>query len=247
LTLLSVKDVDAGYTKLPLLHGVSLEVAEGEVVAVVGPNGAGKTTLMKSIFRLLPLRRGTIEFEGRDLGDTSPAELSRLGAGLVPQEANTFPDLSVDDNLRVGLVGVRRSGMTPKLERMYERFPALANRRDQRVKTLSGGERQMVALASAMIKEPKFLALDEPTTGLAPSIVEGLISEILVSRAGGTTVLWVVEENPLQVLRHVDRVYFLRAGVIQREFSAAELLDDESLQALFFGSEAGAEPAAKPS
>jgi ABC-type branched-subunit amino acid transport system ATPase component len=125
-------------------------------------------------------------------------------------------------------------------EQMYERFPVLRDRRRQAASTLSGGERQMLALASAMITSPRFLVLDEPTTGLAPSIVQGLIQQILRFQREGTTVLWVVEENPLQVLEHVDRVYMMQAGVVERELAADELLGDSTLQELFFGVEADA-------
>lgn len=243
MSLLSVSEISAGYGKLAVLHDVSLRVEEGEVVAIVGPNGAGKSTLMKALFRLLPLMDGSVTLAGRDLGSTSAAGLADLGAGFVPQGDNTFPDLSVEDNLQVGLPGGSRGDKARRLAAMYERFPALEPRRDQRVKTLSGGERQMVALASAMIREPTFLALDEPVTGLAPTIVDGLIRQILSVREQGTAVLWVVEENPLQILKHVDRVYFMAAGVIQRELMAAELLDDGSIERLLFGSHAQASPA----
>jgi branched-chain amino acid transport system ATP-binding protein len=243
VSLLSVRGVSAGYGKLAVLHDVSLHVEPGEVVAVVGPNGAGKSTLMKTLFRLLPLMQGSVVFGGTDLAGTSAAKIAALGAGFVPQGDNTFPDLSVEDNLQIGVPAGSRADKARRLAAMYERFPALEPRRDQRVKTLSGGERQMVALASAMISEPRFLALDEPVTGLAPTVVEGLIQQILSVREHGTAVLWVVEENPLQILKHVDRVYFMAAGVVQRELTAAELLEDGSIERLFFGSHAEASPA----
>jgi branched-chain amino acid transport system ATP-binding protein len=244
VSLLEVGDVQSGYGKLPVLHGVSISAEKDEIVAVVGPNGAGKTTLMRTIFRLLPLMTGSVQFDGRNLRAFEARELAALGMGFVPQGGGTFPDLSVEDNLKVALVGKSRRDASEGLERMYETFPVLANRRRQRAKTLSGGERQMLALAGAMITSPRFLALDEPAAGLAPTIVQGLIRQILEFRKQGTAVLWVVEENPLQVLEYVDRVYLLQGGVIERELAASELLADESLQDLFFGTQT-ATPAPK--
>jgi branched-chain amino acid transport system ATP-binding protein len=186
---------------------------------------------------LLPLMSGSIHFDGHDLSDGDPRAAAKLDMAYVPQDGNTFPGLSVEDNLGVPLMGVKRAEAAEMRERMYERFPVLKERRRQAASTLSGGERQMLALASAMISSPRFLVLDEPTTGLAPSIVKGLIQQILRFQRDGTTVLWVVEENPLQVLEHVDRVYMMQAGVIERELAADELLGDRTLQELFFGVE----------
>jgi len=237
VSLLEVQNVRSGYGKVPILHDVSLHVDERELVAVIGANGAGKSTLMKTITRLLPLMAGSIVFDGTDLSDRDPRAAAKLDMAYVPQDGNTFPGLSVEDNLGVSLMGIKRGEAAEMRERMYERFPVLKDRRRQAASTLSGGERQMLALASAMITSPRFLVLDEPTTGLAPSIVQGLIQQILSFQREGTTVLWVVEENPLQVLEHVDRVYLMQAGVIERELSANELLGDRTLQELFFGVE----------
>jgi branched-chain amino acid transport system ATP-binding protein len=237
VTLLEVRNVRSGYGKVPILHDVSLQVDERELVAVIGANGAGKSTLMKTIMRLLPLMSGSITFNGHDLSQGDPRAAAKLDMAYVPQDGNTFPGLSVEDNLGVSLMGVKRAEAAEMRERMYDRFPVLRERRRQAASTLSGGERQMLALASAMISSPRFLVLDEPTTGLAPSIVKGLIQQILSFQRDGTTVLWVVEENPLQVLEHVDRVYMMQAGVIERELAAEELLGDRTLQELFFGVE----------
>jgi branched-chain amino acid transport system ATP-binding protein len=237
VTLLEVRNVRSGYGKVPILHDVSLQVDERELVAVIGANGAGKSTLMKTIMRLLPLMSGSITFNGHDLSQGDPRAAAKLDMAYVPQDGNTFPGLSVEDNLGVSLMGVKRAEAAEMRERMYDRFPVLRERRRQAASTLSGGERQMLALASAMISSPRFLVLDEPTTGLAPSIVKGLIQQILSFQRDGTTVLWVVEENPLQVLEHVDRVYMMQAGVIERELAAEELLADRTLQELFFGVE----------
>lgn len=235
MTLLEARDVESGYGKVPVLHGVSLSIEPGEIVAIVGPNGAGKSTLMKTLFGLLPLTGGTIHFDGRDVSGMSPSKFSRVGAGFLPQGANTFPDLSVEDNLRVALPHAGRTELAAATRRAFERFPALEPRQRQRARTLSGGERQMLALASATMQQPRFLALDEPTTGLAPSIVQTLVRHILELRDAGTTVLWVIEESPLQILEHVNRVYLLQSGQIRQELPARQLLDTESLQDVFFG------------
>jgi branched-chain amino acid transport system ATP-binding protein len=242
MTLLEVDRIRSGYAKVPVIHDVSISVAEREVVAVVGPNGAGKSTLMKTILRLLPLMSGSITFDGHDLSRKDPRAAAGLDIAFVPQDGNTFPGLSVEDNLGVALMGRRRSEAADRRRRMYERFPVLEERRRQAASTLSGGERQMLALASAMITSPRLLVLDEPTTGLAPSIVESLIQQILRFQRDGTTVLWVVEENPLQILQHVDRIYLMQAGVIERELAAGQFLGDETLQELFFGVQTDAAP-----
>ena len=235
MSLLEISGVEAGYGKLSVLHDVSLEVDAGEIVALVGPNGAGKTSLIKTVFRILPLFSGSIEFDGTPLEGHDTRELAGFGMGYVPQEGNTFPQLSVDENVSVALVGLSRAEAAHAREDVYAQFPALAERRKQPASTLSGGERQMLALAGATVASPRFLALDEPTTGLAPSIVERLIEQILEFRKRGSSVLWVIEENPLQILHHVDRVYLIQGGVIERQMPAAELLADDSLRELFFG------------
>lgn len=235
MSVIEVDRVRSGYGKHQVLHDVSLRVERDEIVAIVGPNGAGKSTLMKTIFRLLPVLTGAVAFNGRDLTRFQSRELASLGMGYVPQEGNTFPELSVDDNLSVSLAGTSRQESKTRRESVYERFPALAERRRQAAGMLSGGERQMLALGSAMITSPSFLALDEPTTGLAPSIVEDLVGQIREFRHRGTGILWVIEDNPLQVLDHVDRVYIMGAGAVEREVGARELLADRSLRDMFFG------------
>ena len=177
--LLSIQSAHAGYGGFPVLHGANLEINRGEIVAVVGPNGAGKTTLLRTIFQILPLAEGSVSFASKDLGGVPTHHLADLGMGYVPQESNTFPDLSVRDNLAVSLRGETPMEVRRKIDLIAESYPALSERMGQNASTLSGGERQMLALATAMIGEPEFLALDEPTTGLAPSIVRDRIDDIL--------------------------------------------------------------------
>ena len=233
--VLRVEALEAGYGGFPVLHGVDLEVAAGEIVAVVGPNGAGKSTLLKTIFRLLPAQGGSVSFEGTDLQRHPTHSLAEMGMGYVPQENNTFPDLSVRDNLALALRGSSPVQIRRRVEDVAESYPALRDRMNQNASTLSGGERQMLALASAMITGPRFLALDEPTTGLAPSIVRERIDDILRIRDSGTTLMWVIEESPLVCLPHCDRVYVMQAGVLGKPVSSREVLEDAALQSLFFG------------
>jgi ABC-type branched-subunit amino acid transport system ATPase component len=238
VTLLAVDRIQTGYGVLPVLHDVSLDVGENEIVAIAGPNGAGKTTLLKSIFGLLGLNRGTITLAGVDLKDVRPEARPDLGMALVPQVGGTFPDLTVDDNLRVSYQALEAAEAQHAIEEAYQMFPALADRRSQIAGTLSGGERQMLAFVSGIGMRPRFLALDEPTAGLAPTIVHSLAERIRQFQAGGSAILWIIEENPLEILPYTDRVYVMRAGQIQVEVEAHELLDQDTLQALFFGTPA---------
>ena len=232
---LVLSSVHSGYGDLPILHGVSLEVAPAEIVAVIGPNGAGKSTLLKTLFGLLAVRGGTMTFGDEDLGQTGTGGRAKLGMAYVPQEGSTFPELTVYDNLAVSLLRESPLAQIRRINEMLESFPALQELRRARAGTLSGGERQMLAIASAMISGPRFLALDEPTTGLAPSIVQERIADIVAVREQGTSVLWVIEESPMLCLPHVDRVYVLNSGVLGPSQPAADMLDEELLQATFFG------------
>jgi branched-chain amino acid transport system ATP-binding protein len=233
--LLSVEGLEAGYGRFPVVHRVSLRVGPQEIVAIVGPNGAGKSTLLKAIFRLLPILNGRVECDGLDLASLRAEELPPRGICLVPQMANTFPDLSVQENLRVSFSTLTTAKAAEALHWSFETFPALAARAGQTARTLSGGERQMLAIASAAALGPTLLALDEPTAGLAPTIVHGLIRTISGLRERGTSVMWVVEEDPLEILPHVDRVYVLAAGLVTAELAASDLLDDRLLIEMFFG------------
>ncbi|MGE2836093.1 ABC transporter ATP-binding protein [Mycobacterium sp. SMC-4] len=237
MTLLSVQGLTAGYGKLPVIHDVSLDVSTNQTVALVGPNGAGKSTLLKSIFRVVTPMSGRVELEGEDLGTVPTAKMVRRGMAYVPQGGNTFPALTVQENIRVALMPMGRRKMSGGIDLAFDRFPGLAKRRDASASTLSGGERQMLAVAGALASEPKFLALDEPTTGLAPTIVQELIASIAEVTKDGVGVLWVVEENPAVILPHCDRVRIMTGGRISEEQEVAAVLEDEGLRKLFFGIE----------
>ncbi|WP_197380188.1 ABC transporter ATP-binding protein [Mycolicibacterium mengxianglii] len=235
MTLLTVRDLTAGYGKLPVIHEVSLDVRSNETVALVGPNGAGKSTLLKSVFGLVEPMSGRIEFMGTDLATIPTAQLVRRGMAYVPQGGNTFPSLTVEENLRVALMPMGRSKLSTGIDTAFDRFPSLRKRRGSSASTLSGGERQMLAVAGALAAEPKLLALDEPTTGLAPTIVQELIARLAETAKDGVGVLWVVEENPAVILPHCDRVHIMQAGRISPEQDVASVLEDEGLRKLFFG------------
>ncbi|MBP1154466.1 MULTISPECIES: ABC transporter ATP-binding protein [unclassified Paenibacillus] len=231
--LLNVKGLTSGYGKIHVLHGVDLHVETGEMIGIIGPNGAGKSTLMDTITGLLPTIKGEITFQGEAVSSMDPSKLSKLGLGYVPQRKNVFAELTVEENLLMGAYTLKK----PKsaIQETLDLFPDLKNRMGQYAGTLSGGQRQMLALASALIVKPKLLLLDEPTTGLAPQIIAGLVDLIVQIRKSGTTIIWVVEENPLQVLRHVDRVYLMDSGQIRAEYKGKEIMENEDLEGLFLG------------
>ncbi len=233
MSLLEVKSLESGYGRLPILHGVDLHVDEGELVAVIGPNGAGKSTLLQTIAGLLPTWKGEVEFTGKSASGIEPSILPTWGLGYVPQDRNVFPELTVAENLEMAASLVKDRG--PKILEAYERFPILGQRQKQAARTLSGGERQMLAISSALMLDPKLLMLDEPTTGLAPVVADEVIRHILDINRGGTAILWVVEENPASVLEHCPRVYLLESGQIRRTDSGKNLLNDPKFAELFLG------------
>jgi branched-chain amino acid transport system ATP-binding protein len=231
--VLETEDLVAGYVpEVDILNGVSIRVAEGEVVTVIGPNGAGKSTLIKTIFGLLQPRRGRILFHGEEISGSKPHLLVRGGLSYVPQLDNVFPTLTVDENLEMGSLVASRS--RERMQRMYELFPRLGERRDQQVGTMSGGERQMVAMARALMPEPRVLLLDEPSAGLAPAFVDAIFEKIEdVNREGVTIVM--VEQNARRALSMSDRGYVLDLGRDRFEGPGGELLSDPKVAELYLG------------
>jgi branched-chain amino acid transport system ATP-binding protein len=232
--LLRVDRVVAGYVRdLPILHGASLDVAAGEIVTVIGPNGAGKSTLLKAIAGLVATESGTIQFQGRDIVSLAPHRIVRAGVGYVPQTGNVFTTLSIHENLKVGghLLHGERSA---RLERAYAQFPALAEKRSTRARNLSGGQRQMLAIARALMTDPALLMLDEPTAGLAPRVVEEVFAQLRALARAGVAVL-MVEQKAKAALRASDRGYVLAEGRNRIEGPAAALLDNPAVAAAFLG------------
>ncbi len=233
MSLLEVKSLESGYGKLPILHGIDLHVDDGELVAVIGPNGAGKSTLLKAISGLLPCWKGQVDFDGNRVHNFDPSQLPTWGLGYVPQDRNVFPGLTVAENLEMAATLAKDRG--PRIDAAFKRFPILGERQKQLARTLSGGERQMLAIASALMLDPKLLMVDEPTTGLAPVKAVEVIEHILDINRSGTAILWVVEENPASVLEHCPRVYLLESGQIRRTDSGKNLLNDPKFAELFLG------------
>jgi branched-chain amino acid transport system ATP-binding protein len=236
--VLKLDGVIAAYDDLTCLHGVSLEVRRGEIVTLIGANGAGKSTTLKTVSGLLTPRAGTIEFDGRPITGRSPDAIVALGLVQVPEGRRVFPDLSVEENLRVGAYLVDKRGRVREmLAEVYRRFPRLAERRRQLAGTLSGGEQQMLAFGRAMMGQPKLLMLDEPSLGLAPLMVDEVMRSIRVFRDSGVTV-FLVEQNANLALRLADRAYVMETGKITMTGSGAQLLADERVRASYLGAKA---------
>lgn len=230
--LLSVSGVTAGYGDLQVVDDVDLIVHEGEYVAVIGPNGAGKSTLLRAVFGLNDRMGGSITFDGTEIADADTVDVVELGLALAPQENNVFPDLTVAENLKMGAY-LRDEVPEEALGRVYDRFPILAERTDQRAGELSGGQQQMLAIGRTLMVDPDLLVLDEPSAGLAPTLVVDIFDEIDAINEGGTAIL-AVEQNAEEILQRADRGYILSQGRIIREDSAAALRRDDRIQEEFF-------------
>jgi neutral amino acid transport system ATP-binding protein len=231
--VLETLELVAGYTtELDILSGVSIRVLAGEVVTVVGPNGAGKSTLMKAVIGLLKPRAGRVLLRNRDIAARRPHEIVRLGVGYVPQRENVFENMSVLENLELGSVGRRGSGLTARIEELLTLFPRLGERRRQIVGTMSGGERQMVAMARALMPKPEILLLDEPSAGLAPVFVQAMFQQVSDINAAGVSIL-MVEQNARAALALSHRGYVLDLGRNAFEGSGRQLLDDPRLAELY--------------
>jgi branched-chain amino acid transport system ATP-binding protein len=233
--MLSLAAVSAGYGSFQALFGVSLEVPQGEAVGVIGPNGAGKTTLMRVISGLLPMRDGLMILDGRPVGGLPAHRMVEQGIAHVPENRRLFPRLSVEDNLRIGaFIPQARQRFAEQLDRVYNLFPRLKDRRDQLAGTLSGGEQQMCAIGRALMSGPKLLLMDEPSAGLAPLVVAQVFELVQRIRSEGLTVL-IVEQNVQQVLDVVDRAYLLEVGAIKLAGTAAELKDNSFIRKSYMG------------
>lgn len=231
--LLSVSDLDAGYGELQILDAVDLTVEEDEYVTIVGPNGAGKSTVMKAVFGLATYMDGRIEFDDEDISSFAPEEVIHRGLSYVPQNENVFAGLSVRENLEMGAY-ILDSVPEARLEEVFERFPILEERQSQRAGTLSGGQRQMLAMGRALMLDPHLLMLDEPSAGLAPDLVDEMFDRIDDINDAGTAVL-MVEQNAKEALRRCDRGYVLVQGGNRFTDSGEALLADEQVRREFLG------------
>ncbi|ABM80472.1 ABC transporter ATP-binding protein [Hyperthermus butylicus] len=247
---LVVEELHAGYGKLQILYGVSVKAKPGELVAIVGPNGSGKSTLLKTIFGFTTVYRGRIILGGRDITKIPPSRKPYLGLAYVPQVDNIFARLTVEENLKLSRIVFReryasspspqKDGASPDklfedmLEEIYNMFPVLRERRKQKAGTLSGGERQMLAIARALLMKPQVLLLDEPTAALAPKIAEEIFRKIREIADRGVTVL-LVEQNARRALEIADRGYILVQGRVAYEGPSKEILSHPELSKLYLG------------
>ncbi|MDZ5696596.1 ABC transporter ATP-binding protein [Chelativorans sp. M5D2P16] len=232
--MLSIEDLYAGYDG-EVLHGVSLEVREGEFVCVIGANTAGKSTLLRSISRLVPRSRGRIVFGGADLMRLQPYEVPKLGIAHVPEGRHLFPDMTVEENLMLGAYPVRRDpGHARRLEECFALFPRLKERRNQRAGTLSGGEQQMVALGRAMMLGMRMLILDEPSHGLAPIVVDQVHDALVKIHESGTSIL-LVEQNTALALSVASRGYVLESGRVVLSDTSRALQQNPKVREAYLG------------
>jgi len=235
MSLLSLRGVTGGYGAGQVLHGIDIDVDEGEVAVILGANGAGKTTTLRAISGSLKQVDGEISFDGRNLRRVAPHQVARLGISHVPQGRGTFTDLTVDENLRLGAVTRSDPGVAGDLARFYEMFPRLAERRDQAAGSMSGGEQQMLAIARALMARPRLLLLDEPSLGLAPLITRDVFERLgELNRSEGLTML-IVEQNATLALGIAHRGYLLETGSIVAGGPASELAADEGVRKAYLG------------
>ncbi len=233
MSLLCIEGLVVGYSASDeVLKGVDFSVETGEIVGVLGPNGAGKSTLLKSIAGLLKPGRGSIRMSGESIGGRAPRDISRMGVAYVPQEQNIFPTMSVRENLEMG--GYIDPGCVRKIEMAFERFPILSKRRRIAARALSGGERQILAMAMALMVEPRVLLLDEPSAGLSPIAAEELFANIVAVNRTGVSIA-MVEQNAREALTIAHRAYILVDGRNHRDGAAATLAADPDIRRIFLG------------
>ena len=234
MALLEVRGVTAGYGDTEILRNVSIEVGEREIVSIIGPNGAGKSTLMKTIFGLLHPREGSIIFDGQDITHLQPYQIVERGMCYVPQVANVFTDLTVAENLEMGAFLAKNADIGARMDKIFEYFPRLRERRNQRAGKMSGGERQMVAMGSALMLEPKLVLMDEPSAGLSPKMVNVIFDQIRKINETGPAIL-IVEQNAKLSLEMSHRGYVLASGENRFEGTGRELLNDPEIGRLYLG------------
>jgi branched-chain amino acid transport system ATP-binding protein len=232
--MLKVEGLTSHYGRIQALKGVDLEVAEGELVALVGGNGAGKTTLLRTISGVQPASGGRVLFEGSDITKTKPHVRVKRGIAQVPEGRQVWGPLSVEDNLRLGAVLRRDREVEADLERVYGMFPILKERRRQAAGTLSGGQQQMLAMGRALLTKPRLMLLDEPSMGLAPLIVEQILAAVVALKRQGTTV-FLVEQNAFAALRIADRGYVLETGSVVLGDTGPALLANERVKEAYLG------------
>ena len=233
MALLEARDIVAGYGETEILHGVSISVDSGEIVTIIGPNGCGKSTLMKAIVGLVSVGSGGVTFRGDEISNMAPERIVRRGLCYVPQTANVFPSLTIRENLDMGAF-IRKDDYRGRIEEMFEIFPDLADRPNRNAGSLSGGQRQMLAIARALMLDPVMLLLDEPSAGLSPLMMGSVFERIRGINAMGVSIL-LVEQNAREALSMSDRGYVISAGENRLEDRGPALLDNPEIARLYLG------------
>ncbi|HTT81645.1 MAG TPA: ABC transporter ATP-binding protein [Stellaceae bacterium] len=235
MALLEIRDIRAGYGRIEILKGISMDVEEGQVVSIIGPNGAGKSTVFKTLFGMLRVTAGQVRFAGQEVTNLPPSRLLKQGIAYVPQGRNVFPLMSVEQNLRLGAyIRPRSAALEAEIARVYDTFPALEERRHQRASDLSGGQQQMLEMGRALLLKPRLLLLDEPTLGLAPIVFKEIFRIIEDLRRAGQTIL-MVEQNAAQALEISDYAYVLELGRNKFEGAGVAIRSDERIRRLYLG------------
>lgn len=235
MALLEIKDLEVNYGVIKAIKGVSFDVNEGEIIALIGANGAGKTTILHTITGLTQAKKGSIVFDGKELTKTPPHKIVSMGMAHVPEGRRIFQQLSVLENLKLGAYTRKdKSEIASTLKMVYERFPRLEERKNQVAGTLSGGEQQMLAMGRALMSKPRIILMDEPSMGLSPLLVSEIFDIIKVINESGTTVL-LVEQNAKKALSIADRAYVLETGKITLSGDAKDLINDESVKKAYLG------------
>ena len=234
MALLEVHDLHTYYGNIAALKGISLEVNDGEVVTLIGSNGAGKSTTLRSISGLTPPREGTIKFDGKEIGETPPQEIVRLGISQAPEGRRCFSRMSVRENLELGAFLRRDERISGDLDRVYQLFPRLKEREKQKAGTMSGGEQQMLAIGRALMARPKLLLLDEPSLGIAPILVDRIYQTIGEINRSGVAIL-LVEQNANRALDAASRGYVLETGRVALASDSASLQNDPGVQKAYLG------------
>ena len=235
MALLEIKDLEVNYGVIKAIKGVSFDVNEGEIIALIGANGAGKTTILHTITGLIQAKKGSIVFDGKELTKTPPHKIVSMGMAHVPEGRRVFAELSVYENLKLGAYTTKdKKEIEETLARVYKSFPRLEERKNQLAGTLSGGEQQMLAMGRALMSKPKIILMDEPSMGLSPILVEEIFHIIREISAGGTTVL-LVEQNAKKALAIADRAYVLETGNIVLSGDAKEMMNNDSIKKAYLG------------
>ena len=233
MALLEATGIVAGYGDTEILHGVSISVKAGEIVTIIGPNGCGKSTFMKAVVGVVRVKAGSVVFRDQDISSRAPGQIVRAGLCYVPQTANVFPSLTIRENLDMGAF-TRKDDYRGRIEEMFEMFPDLAARPNQKAGNLSGGQRQTLAIARALMLDPVLLLLDEPSAGLSPTMRSSVFDHIREINATGVTVL-LVEQNAREALRMSNRGYVLSSGENRLEDAGSALLDNPEVARLYLG------------